>query len=202
MLLSSADGAAIFFLLVLAQKFFFWFRLNRNRVVLMYALSSSLLAIKSVFSLMLIIVMSAGIPLYVGSSQIGGMTLNISANSLASTLNHTLTIFSILSFIIFWISTAMLLTSYAKKLGKISYWILISIPLVYFLSQFPALVFKIFEDLLISNPSLYGIILTVLFGFSSTAGGILFGIAFWTISRHLEQDNPVKAYTLIVRVWN
>jgi hypothetical protein len=190
-------GAAIFFLLVLAQKFFFWFRLNRNRVVLMYALSSSLLAIKSVFSLMLIIVMSTGIPLYVGSSQIGGMTLNISANSLALTLNNTLTIFSILSFIIFWISTAMLLTSYAKKLGKISYWILISIPLVYFLIQFPALLFKIFEDLLISNPSLYGIMLTVLFGFSSTAGGILFGIAFWTISRHLEQDNPVKAYTLI-----
>jgi hypothetical protein len=91
----------------------------------------------------------------------------------------------------------MLLTSYAKKLGKFSYWILISIPLIYFLIQFPALVFKIFEDLLISNPSLYGIVLTVLFGFSSTAGGILFGIAFWTISRHLELDNPVRAYTLI-----
>ncbi|MFZ0343972.1 MAG: hypothetical protein WAL24_02335, partial [Nitrososphaeraceae archaeon] len=190
-------GAAIFFLLVLAQKFFYWFRLNRSKVVLMYAISSSLLAIKSTFSLMLIIVMSSGIPLYVGSSQIGGMTLNISANPLASTLNETLTIFTVLSFIIFWISTAMLLTSYAKKLGKVTYWILLSIPLIYFLSQFPALVFKIFEDLLISNPSLYGIILTVLFGLSSTAGGILFGIAFWIISRHLEPDNPVRNYALI-----
>jgi hypothetical protein len=190
-------GAAIFFLIVLAQKFFFWFRLNRNKVVLMYALSSSLLGIESALNLLLIIVMSSGIPMYIESSQIGGMTLPISANSLALTLNETLTIFSVLSFVIFWISTAMLLTSYSKKLGKISYWILLSIPLIYFLIQFPALVFKIFEGLLISNPSLYGIMLTVLFGFSSTAGGILFGIAFWTISRHLEPDNPVKTYTLI-----
>jgi hypothetical protein len=190
-------GTAIFLLLVLAQKFFYWFRLNRNKVVLMYALSSFLLAIKSTISLMLITVMSSGISSYVGSSQIGGMTLSISSNPLASTLNQTLTITTVLSFIIFWISTAMLLTSYAKKLGKISYWVLLSIPLIYFLIQFPALVFKIFEDLLISNPSLYGIILTVLFGFSSSAGGILFGIAFWTISRNLETGNPVKDYTLI-----
>jgi hypothetical protein len=141
--------------------------------------------------------MSSGIPLYVGSSQLGGMTLPLSANPWAIALNEAITISSVLSFVLFWIATATLLTSYAKKLGKITYWFLLSIPLVYFLSQFPALVFKVFEGLMISNPSLYGIILTLLFGSSATAGGILFGIAFWTISRHLAPDNPVKYYTLI-----
>ena len=188
---------AIFLLAVLTQKFFYWFRLKRNRVVLLYALSSALLAIKSLFSLALITVMSSGIPLYVGSSQSGGMTLPISANPWAIALNEAFTISSVLSFVLFWIATATLLTSYAKKLGKFTYWFLLSIPLVYFLSQFPALVFKVFEDLMISNPSLYGIILTLLFGSSATAGGILFGITFWTISRHLAPDNPVKYYTLI-----
>jgi hypothetical protein len=188
---------AIFLLAVLTQKFFYWYRLKRNRVVLLYALSSALLAIKSLFSLALITVMSSGIPLYVGSSQLGGMTLPLSANPWAIALNEAITISSVLSFVLFWIATATLLTSYAKKLGKITYWFLLSIPLVYFLSQFPALVFKVFEGLMISNPSLYGIILTLLFGSSATAGGILFGIAFWTISRHLAPDNPVKYYTLI-----
>ena len=188
---------AIFLLSVLTQKFFHWFRLNRNRVVLLYAISSALLAAKSLFSLALITVMSSGIPLYIESSQSGGMTLPISANPWASALNEAFTISSVLSFVLFWISTALLLTSYVKKLGKITYWFLLSIPLVYFLSQFPALVFKVFEDLLISNPSLYGIILTLLFGSSATAGGILFGIAFWIISRHLATDSPVRNYTLI-----
>ena len=169
---------AIFLLAVLTQKFFYWYRLKRNRVVLLYALSSALLAIKSLFSLALITVMSSGIPLYVGSSQLGGMTLPLSANPWAIALNEAITISSVLSFVLFWIATATLLTSYAKKLGKITYWFLLSIPLVYFLSQFPALVFKVFEGLMISNPSLYGIILTLLFGSSATAGGILFGIAF------------------------
>jgi hypothetical protein len=190
-------SAAIFLLGILAQKFFHWFRLNRNKVVLMYSISSSLLAIKSLFSLALITVMSSGIPLYVGSSQVGGMTLPISANPLASTLNEVLAISSVLSFVFFWIATAMLLTSYAKRLGRVTYWALLSIPLVYFLSQFPALLFKVFEDLLISNPSFYGILLTILFGLSATVGGILFGIAFWLISRHLESGNPVRDYTLI-----
>jgi hypothetical protein len=190
-------SAAIFLLILLALKFFRWFWLNRNRVVLMYALSSSFLAIKSSLSLALIVVMSSGIPLYVGSSQVGGMTLPISANPLASTLNQVLAVSSVLSFVLFWIATAMLLTSYTKKLGKIPYWILLGIPLVYFLSQFPALTFRVFADLLTLNPSLYGIILTVLFGSSATVGGILFGIAFWLISRHLDPGNPVKDYTLI-----
>lgn len=188
---------AIFLLAVLTHKFFYWFRLKRNWVVLLYALSSALLAIKSSFSLALITVMSSGIPLYVGSSQLGGMTLPMSANPWAIALNEAFTISSVLSFVLFWIATATLLTSYEKKLGKITYWFLLSIPLVYFLSQFPALVFNVFEGLMISNPSLYGIILTLLFGSSATAGGILFGIAFWTISRHLAPDNPVKYYTLI-----
>jgi hypothetical protein len=125
------------------------------------------------------------------------MTLPIIANPLANALNEALTIFTVLSFLLFWTATAVLLTSYSKKLGKFTYWFLLSIPLFYFLSQFPAFFFNIFEGLLISNPTLYGIIFTLLFGFSATAGGILFGIAFWIISRHLASDNPVKDYTLI-----
>lgn len=189
--------AAIFLLAILAQKFFHWFRLSKNKVVFIYSISSSLLAIKSLFSLALITVMSSGIPLHVGSSQVGGMTLPISANPLASTLNEVFAVSSVLSFVFFWIATAMLLTSYAKRLGRITYWIFLSIPLVYFLSQFPALLFKVFEDLLISDPSFYGILLTILYGSSATVGGLLFGIAFWLISRHLEPGNPVRDYTLI-----
>ena len=48
--------------------------------------------------------MSSGIPLYVGSSQLGGMTLPLSANPWAIALNEAITISSVLSFVLFWIA--------------------------------------------------------------------------------------------------
>jgi hypothetical protein len=102
-----------------------------------------------------------------------------------------------MSFVLLWVATAFLLREYSKRIGKITYWILVSIPLVYFLSQFPALIFNIFEFLIMSNPTLFGIILTLIFNLSRIAGGILFGIAFWTIARHLPNNTAVKSYMII-----
>jgi hypothetical protein len=56
--------------------------------------------------------------------------------------------------------------------------------LVYFLSQFPSVFLDLFTPLLNSDPIFYGIFLSVIFTLSKAAGGILFGAAFWTMSRN------------------
>jgi hypothetical protein len=78
-----------------------------------------------------------------------------------------------------------------------SYWALASIPLVYFLSQFPALFFNLFGSLIGSNPTFYGIVLTLIFSLSKITGGILFGVAFWTIAKHLPDITVIKSYMVI-----
>jgi Na+/alanine symporter len=123
----------------------------------------------------------------VGESQIAGMTRPIAASPFANALNYGYTITSILSFILLWVATSLLLREYSKRIGRITYWALVSIPLVYFLSQFPALFFNLFDSLIISNPTLFGIVLTLIFSLSKIAGGILFGIAFWTIAKNLPE---------------
>ena len=125
------------------------------------------------------------------------MTRPIAASHLATALNNGYIVTSILSFILLWVATAFLLSEYSKRIGRITYWALVSIPLVYFLSQFPALFFKIFDFLIMSNPTLFGIVLTLIFSLSRIAGGILFGIAFWTIARHLPDNTAVKSYMVI-----
>jgi hypothetical protein len=59
------------------------------------------------------------------------------------------------------------------------------------------LFFKIFDFLIVSNPTLFGIVLTLIFNLSRIAGGILFGIAFWTIARHLPNNTAVKSYMIM-----
>jgi len=54
---------------------------------------------------------------------------------------------SIISFILTWIATVPLLHSYSKRIGRAKYWILVSIPLVYFLSQFQFVFVDMFSSL-------------------------------------------------------
>ena len=188
---------AIFMMMFLSLRFFSWFILYKNRVVLFYFLSTITLTINAVFNFALILTISPGIPPLVGESQIAGMTRAIAAVPLATALNYGNIVTSILSFVLLWVATAFLLREYSKRIGKMTYWILVSIPLVYFLSQFPALTFNIFDFLITSNPTLFGIVLTLIFNLSRIAGGILFGVAFWTIARHLPNDTAVKSYMII-----
>src|SRR5215204_1677585 len=166
---------AIFMMVFLSLRFFSWFRLHKNPVVLFYFLSTITLTINAVFSFALILTISPGIPSLVGESQIAGMTRPIAASPFATALNNGYIVTSILSFILLWLATALLLREYSKRIGKITYWALVGIPLVYFLSQFPALFFSL----------------------SKIAGGILFGIAFWTMAKNLPDNAVVKSYMVI-----
>ena len=114
--------------------------------------------------------------------------------SLIGSLNQTFVISSIVSFILTWVATAVLLHHYSQNLGRIKYWIIVSLPLVYFLSQFLSLSLNVFLSLLQSDPIFFGILLTFAFSLSKVAGGIFFGIAFWTMSRGIKRSNTLKEY--------
>jgi hypothetical protein len=89
-----------------------------------------------------------------------------------------------------------LLKHYSNKIGKAKYWILVSIPLAYFLTQFQTILLYLFSPIRLTDPILFGIAYTLVFSASKPIGGILFGISFWIVSRGL--NNPqVKKYMII-----
>jgi hypothetical protein len=95
-----------------------------------------------------------------------------------------------------WAATILLLKHYSRRIGKAKYWIAVGIPLAYFLSQFQPLFLYSFGDLRLENPVLFGIVYNLIYTIAKPAGGILFGIAFWTIAKNLSNQN-VKKYMLI-----
>jgi hypothetical protein len=182
---------SILLLGLLAQRFFSWFKSGRNTVVLIYALAMSLLSINAGFTL-----------LYV-TSELRYWDIYISSHhrledfgSADTTFNSIYIVTSFLSFILTWVATVILLHHYSIKLGKIIYWIIVSIPLVYFLSQFQPLILDLFATYRVSEPVLFGIIYTLIISGSKPAGGVLFGIAFWSIARGVKRS-AVKDYMII-----
>ena len=101
------------------------------------------------------------------------------------------------SYVSFWFSTALLLYHYSERLGRAKYWISLSIPLLFFISQFMPLFVDLFSTLRESEPILFSLIYTVIFTLSKPVGGILFGVAFWIVARSLPHNSIVRDYFII-----
>jgi hypothetical protein len=129
--------------------------------------------------------------------HIGTVHTTIIAGSTMDILNAAYVISSVVMFILIWIATSLLLLHYSKKIGRTKFWILIALPLVYFLSPFSALYLNFYGPFFDINPILFLIVFTLIFNFSPVVGGILFGIALWAVTRRLDKNNPVKNYLVI-----
>ena len=119
--------------------------------------------------------------------------------SLNSKLFSLYDISKTISFIAVWIALVLLTKSYAQKIGKIKYWITVSIPLVYFLFQYsPELLNQtgMMSSLLMAKgsffPNLYSFVLNTV----NVGVGILFGISFFILSRALTYEH-LKYYLII-----
>ena len=93
---------------------------------------------------------------------------------------------AIMSFVSMWIATIFLTSRYASKSKKIKYWTIVSIPLVYFTSLYLIPLLQQ-QDLLgqlgIEDIPIYAYSYNFLLNTVKAAGGIMFGIPFFLLSR-------------------
>jgi hypothetical protein len=183
---------AIALLGFLAQRFLSWFRSNHNPVVLAYSLATIMISINAVFTVLYVTNELASKPANIQPE----ITPVAPYGSVYDIFNSGYVVTSVMSFILTWVATVLLLHNYSRKLGRAKYWILVSIPLVYFLSQFQPLFLNVFEPLRLSEPILFGVVYTLFFSATVPAGAILFGIAFWSVARSMSR-NIVKQYMMI-----
>jgi hypothetical protein len=69
--------------------------------------------------------------------------------------------------------------------------------LIYFLIQFLPLHLDLLLSLSQSGPIVFGVLYTLIFTMSKPAGGVLFGIAFWVITRRLSQTPIIRGYLIM-----
>ena len=118
-------------------------------------------------------------------------------------LNNSYKASTILSFISIWITTALIMNYYREKLiNVIAYWILLSIPLVYFLINYIYQI--IFTNILISyltiDPITVSIILTTFLSLSKPIGGLTFAAVFWNIAKTVGYEKNIKS-SMVISGW-
>lgn len=176
----------------LAKKFLSWFRTNHDASIISYALAMVILSIN--IALMMTIVINT---INTEAGEVRHIRSPVSiAHGVDNIFNSAYVLTSVLSFILLWVSTVLLLRYYSKKLGTARYWIIVSAPLFYFLSQFQTLFINIFDSFRLSDPILFGVIFTLIFSLSKPIGGILFGVSFWMVSRRVGK-HAIKDYLIV-----
>lgn len=181
----------------LAMRFFVWYKSNRNSIVISYGITMSVLSLLSLVSILFLTNSFSGqASIEYIRPNINYLTLLSGLTSIANPFNFMYFTMTIAAFLITWFSTVLLLRHYSRKVGKLRYWILVSIPLVFFLSQFQTVILNIFIPLRLADPFTFGIVTTIIFNSTKTVGGILFGIAFWSIAKNIRRTE-VKEYMTI-----
>jgi hypothetical protein len=172
---------------LLAKAFFSWYRSKKNLMILIFALS------------MITYVINGALGLTYHIDELAKRNLVIRLGDIAvfsespSSTDTVYQISGIVSYVLTWIATVMLLRPYIEKFGKVRFWIMMSAPMIYYLIEFPLFSLGVFTPSEDSNAMTN----ILIFSLSPIFAGILFGVAFLSIARTLKMGTAARNYMII-----
>src|SRR5919198_3556023 len=193
--------SALIFLLFLVFLFAGWLiKSKRNYVIILYTISFSLASVNLIVSLLYLqsYLSLSGLP-DVSSYPINSYVANQPGAPFTESLSPVFDALSLSSFLLMWIATAIFLSQYRHKMGKIKYFSLMAIPLIYYIFPLQGYFGDVFFNLLQSSPVSYSIIYILIFSATKQVGAVLFSLAFWTASA-LVYDNRIRKSLLVSSV--
>jgi hypothetical protein len=171
-----------------------WYLSNRSSIaVLLYGISFIVMATASAIITLEHLIVLTGTDQVITHTQTDW--LPFPPGSLLDTLSNFYQPIDATSFIIIWLATVTLLHHYARKIGVAKFWILIILPLLYFLSTFVSEL-----GIYIPETEREEFFFLIYVSLNSTGGGILFAIAFRSVAQSLRQDSAVRDYMSISAV--
>jgi len=165
-----------------AKKFFSWYLSNKYSViVLLFGLSFALtaLATSDIFILDIYNFSTKSASIYPTTEVIFPSSDKGTLLYFASTAYDSIDLFS---FIILWGATVLLLHEYIRK-WRLRHWILVCVPLIYYLGTFVEY-FGLYTPSSDSEWFSYYLYSSL----NSTAGGLLFGFAFLIVARNIHNE--------------
>jgi hypothetical protein len=192
-----SNFSSLVFLSFLVFLFAGWLSSKRNYIVLLYAISFSLVSVDITIAIIYLqSYFSSSISPEVVSYPLSWYVTNLPGSPFTQSLSMAFEVFSLSSFLSMWIATSIFLSQYRYKLGKIKYFSLISIPLIYYIFPFQNYFGDIFFSLMESSPMSFSIIYILSFSATKQVGALLFSLSFWTAAA-LVYDNRVSQSLLI-----
>jgi hypothetical protein len=172
-------------LAILSSRFIRAFMNVSSKVVLAYSVGIAALSLSGIITFIYIDSFLQRKPDYITSLYNPWTSY---APTTVSQIFSAYQLIGIISFVTLWIATVFLTNHYASR-TKTKYWIMVSIPIIYFASIYLITYLEhlhLLELLGISDNPVYGYVYNLFLNTVKTAGGIMFGFAFFAISRKIS----------------
>ena len=180
--------SALVFLISLIFIFAKWFISKKNYRIMLFIISFSLLSTNIIISILYLdSYFFRAISIHVDRTKHSVSTI-VTDFPLLPKQNTVIAIFniiSILSFAFMWLATVILLRQYRYKLGRIKYYIIISIPLIYYLSPFEPYLENLFLSFIIESSATPASFYILALNISKQIGALFFGIYFLIASNSI-----------------
>ena len=192
--------SALVFIIFLCVMFVGWFKSKGNYTIILYTLTFSLIAVNIVVSVAYLHYQFSRAPTeYRKPFPLNSFIISHETGTLAESFNTIYDILYILSFFSLWISTLRLLNQHPSKLTRIKYYILLSLPLIYFLFPFTEYFTNVFSSWIITSPIGFVITYVLIFSATKQVGALLFSLVFFTASA-LVANNRLRKSLLITSI--
>lgn len=187
-------GVWIGVLSMLSWVFFVWYRSARNSMVLVLALSMVAYVINGGLGLANFIAFLQLQPDVITSDRVAFFP-EFDPESSQQQVNLFYQIAGFIAYVLSWIGIVMLLRPYIKRIGKIKFYALMGIPLVFYFANYPLFVLGYFTPAGESDLDIMNYILIT--GFAGVLSGIMFGVAFISVARTLQKNSLVREHMMM-----
>jgi hypothetical protein len=186
-------GLWIIILALLAKALFSWYGAsNNNLTILLFALAMIAYVINGITGLATSFDMLTQQKSIVTYTDVASFP-EFSIESIASQIWLVSQIASSSAYVLIWCGTAKLLYPYVKKLGKIKFWILMSVAMIYYLVAYPLFVLGYFSP----SENVDAMINVIIFSFAGVMSGIIFGISFLSVARTLRKGSVLRNHMIL-----
>ena len=184
-------GFAVYILGLLAYWFLSWFVRTKTLIVLLYGLAMTVSATATIGTLVLFnVILLDKQPIITPQSEV----IYPDPSAWANTFQ---TISGVVSFVLVWGGTVLLLRHNIYRIGRLKFWALSSTPLVVFSTIYLSL-YQVIPSFGTDDP-INAIVIPILFIiYAGIAAAILIGLAFSSIAKALSNETSIKDYLFIV----
>lgn len=130
----------------LTWRFFVWFKRTKNLALLLYGSAAAVIVFNSIFAIILFdSILMKKLPLITPSSEIIfdlGYEPGTFMSYVVTIQTYSYTAFMILT----WGGTIMIIRHNIQRIGRVRFWALVFLPLIYFLSNFITLYQEFYPD--------------------------------------------------------
>lgn len=196
LVLGATNAIAIIAMGTIASKFFSWYRNRKQATILIFGTMALTISITAFVTVLFMGAVPIDQPEKVYADIIVSLPI-IEEGTFLSLLNYIYYYMAVSSYVITWVITTLLLKDYIIKLGKFKYWFVLSLPLIFYLSQLLVTQFGLFIPDDAAGNLNFQMWFLFFYSPSSLVGGILFSVPFFLIIRKLSKTEPLRNFLRI-----